>query len=131
MSNFRSFPSLFHLNMALNCQSQATLLQQPISRNVWENIGIRQPKNLLQNNRTLLHLTHFTSFCNKLAIMSTKRTCFFNFWYLDILGHFGGQKGPKMINLTYFGPKFDLKTPKNDPKCQNIKNPKNKFSLYS
>ena len=37
-------------------------ISQKKTRNVWENIGIRQSENLLQNNRTLLHLTHFTSF---------------------------------------------------------------------
>ena len=45
---------------------------------------------------------------------------------------YGASKlGPISQKIAKFWPKFDLKIPKNERKRENIKNPKNKFSLYS
>ena len=93
--------------------------------NVWEILGFWGSENyLLLNNRTRLHLVHISSFLARNWHLGIQRELVL--WIFDILSFSAifriiiSQKQ----HIFRFQAKFGLKS-------RNIKNPKNKFSLYS
>ena len=62
--------------------------------------------------------------------MGYKENLFFEFLIFFDFWPFFGQFSAKKSSFSHFGAKFGRKLAKNDQKSKNIKNSKNKFSLY-
>ena len=100
------------------------------SRNVWEIRKFWGSENYLLNNRSLFQFTYWSPFLHESDILEYKQNLFFGFEIFSFLAFFRpiladfGQKSEKIGFLAQ-------NRPKNGQKAKNLKNPKNKFCLYS